>query len=636
MATSIRHFGELKSTQSMNYRYDQLHRIAAAHASKWEGIWTTVEGSYNTSYAYDGNGNIQALFRNNRDGVRIDELEYYYDGVKKNRLDAVKDVGGTAEGLGNTEGYEYKYDRIGNLVQNTTDGIADIEWNIYGKVEKVTKTPDPFGIQATVEYRYDGTGNRIMKKVSAGATSTTTTYLRDASGNVMAIYEEKTDQTLAIKEIPIYGSSRLGQYRPKAATKKTALGQRIYEFSNHLGNVLVTLTDNKVPQTDGTYESVVVSASDYYPFGMAMAERTYSNSEYRYGFNGKENDTDFGSHIQDYGFRLYSAAEARFLSADPLIVSEQLYPNLTPYQFASNNPITMIDLDGLEGHEHLSNWYYGGAIVNTTPEERLEKAKGEFIMGSAALVIGITFGYAAPYVGSFLASSTTVGTTANTMMQTGVVGATVSGTLTMATGGSSEEVATNYTSGFIGGMTLGGLNSLVQNTPLVTSTAANFLIGGTASTADNITKQVIEVNTGQVDSYKPAQFTYNFMSGGFINSGTAPFSRVVGGVYGKSVNKSTQKAITEKTIAAKSAQTQSSIRKKVMSNQSKGITPNKATMDKKIMQEQRKIQQQFAQQEQSLLQKAEAKINAFSNDVNAGLDAVGKTVQGWINDWWTD
>ena len=347
MATSIRNLGEEHATQSMNYRYDQLHRIAAAHATKWyEGTWTTTVGSYNTSYDYDKNGNIQSLYRNDRDAVTIDDLSYRYDPIKKNRLDLVRD-GGTAEGLNNANPYEYNYDNIGNLIKNEEDGIKDIEWNIYGKVTKVTKTPDQFGIQATIDYRYDGTGNRIMKKVTAGATRTTTTYLRDASGNVMAIYEEKTDQTLAIKEIPIYGSSRLGQYRPKTDTKKTALGQRIYEFSNHLGNVLVTLTDNKVPQTDGTYESVVLSASDYYPFGMAMAERTYSNSEYRYGFNGKENDTDFGNDqlIQDYGFRLYAPSVVRFFSVDPLSPS---YPWYTPYQFAGNKPIWCTDLDGLE------------------------------------------------------------------------------------------------------------------------------------------------------------------------------------------------------------------------------------------------------------------------------------------------
>ena len=177
-------------------------------------------------------------------------------------------------------------------------------------------------------------------------------YLRDASGTVMAIYEDtkpinSPTTNIILKEMPIYGSSRLGQYRPKTDTKKTALGQRIYEFSNHLGNVLVTLTDNKVPQMDGTYESVVVSASDYYPFGMAMSERTYSNSEYRYGFNGKENDTDFGNDqlIQDYGFRLYAPSVVRFFSVDPLSPS---YPWYTPYQFAGNTPIRAIDLDGLE------------------------------------------------------------------------------------------------------------------------------------------------------------------------------------------------------------------------------------------------------------------------------------------------
>ena len=77
-----------------------------------------------------------------------------------------------------------------------------------------------------------------------------------------------------------------------------------------------------------------------------MKERSFQNAEYRFGFNGKENDTDFGSHIQDYGFRLYSRESARFLSVDPLTRS---YSMLTPYQFAHNSPIALIDLDGLEG-----------------------------------------------------------------------------------------------------------------------------------------------------------------------------------------------------------------------------------------------------------------------------------------------
>ena len=346
MATSIRHFGEEQGTQSMNYRYDQLHRIAAAHASKWEGIWTTVEGSYNTSYAYDGNGNIQNLYRNNLEATTIDELYYHYDPVKKNRLDVVKD-GGTAEGLNNHQPYEYKYDQIGNLTQNLEDGIEDIEWNIYGKVEKVSKTNGTL-----ISYRYDGTGNRILKEVRTTTTVHTNFYLRDATGTVMAIYEDtrpinSPTTNITLKEIPIYGSSRLGQYRPKTDTKKTALGQRIYEFSNHLGNVLVTLTDNKVPQTDGTYESVVVSASDYYPFGMAMKERTYSNSEYRYGFQGQEQSDELDQNGNSYTaeFWQYNAVIGRRWNIDPIDK-----PWESSYAAFADNPIWYIDPYG-------NDWY---------------------------------------------------------------------------------------------------------------------------------------------------------------------------------------------------------------------------------------------------------------------------------------
>ena len=87
---------------------------------------------------------------------------------------------------------------------------------------------------------------------------------------------------------------------------------------------------------------------DYYAFGTSMPGRKYESGLYRYGFNGKENDAngEFGSQlIQDYGFRMYNPAIAKFLSVDPLTAS---YPMLTPYQFASNSPIAHLDLDGLE------------------------------------------------------------------------------------------------------------------------------------------------------------------------------------------------------------------------------------------------------------------------------------------------
>jgi RHS repeat-associated protein len=104
-----------------------------------------------------------------------------------------------------------------------------------------------------------------------------------------------------------------------------------------------------------SWTAQVLDAQDYFPFGMAMPGRKFSANivygganapqRYRYGFNGKENDKDAGEGIQDYGMRIYDRRLGRFLSVDPLT---RIYPELTPYQFASNTPIQAIDLDGLE------------------------------------------------------------------------------------------------------------------------------------------------------------------------------------------------------------------------------------------------------------------------------------------------
>ena len=83
---------------------------------------------------------------------------------------------------------------------------------------------------------------------------------------------------------------------------------------------------------------------------MLMPDRTYSSPSYRYGFNGKEKDDEtygVGGSSYDYGFRIYNSRLGRFLSVDPITAK---YPELTPYQFASNTPIQAIDLDGLISH----------------------------------------------------------------------------------------------------------------------------------------------------------------------------------------------------------------------------------------------------------------------------------------------
>ena len=94
-----------------------------------------------------------------------------------------------------------------------------------------------------------------------------------------------------------------------------------------------------------------------------MPGRKYqASSGYRYGFNGKENDNDVKGegNQQDYGMRIYDPRLGRFLSVDPLTTK---YPELTPYQFASNTPIQAVDLDGGE-----AKYVYGSFNINSHPK----------------------------------------------------------------------------------------------------------------------------------------------------------------------------------------------------------------------------------------------------------------------------
>jgi RHS repeat-associated protein len=82
---------------------------------------------------------------------------------------------------------------------------------------------------------------------------------------------------------------------------------------------------------------------------MLQPGRSFSNgNQYRYGFNGKENDNDVkgieGSQ-QDYGMRIYYPRVGRFLSVDPLA---KRFPHFSSYQYAGNTPIQAVDLDGGE------------------------------------------------------------------------------------------------------------------------------------------------------------------------------------------------------------------------------------------------------------------------------------------------
>jgi len=292
------------------------------------------------------------------------KLKYIQDSVANGNYP--NDIDDQLTGM--PSGGNYQYDAIGNLISDAKDSISNIEWTVYGKIKTITKTGG-----TVINYTYDASGNRISKSVTDSSVTKNTFYVRDASGNTMSVYTSGNTAVnsgnLTQSEIHLYGSSRLGvnntnldvQGSVSSAITTFTRGNKFFELSNHLGNVLVTISDKKIPVSSDSltidyYNADVVTANDYYPFGMQMPGRKYSqpNGSYRYGFNGKENDNEVKGegNQQDYGMRIYDPRVGRFLSVDPLTTK---YPELTPYQFASNSPITFIDLDGEEGAYRLTD-----------------------------------------------------------------------------------------------------------------------------------------------------------------------------------------------------------------------------------------------------------------------------------------
>ncbi len=380
---SPKNSGVAMGTLATAYSYDQLNRIKEMHAYTGPNIGSinnsfinsNVIADFACAYTYDANGNILTLDRNGNtqsgSQLQMDILDYYYN-QGTNQLSKVKEQVPAGNYPNDIDGIKsgYSYDKIGNLIQDNEENLT-LDWNVYEKIKTIKK-----GTSIT-NYTYNSTGARIIKEYynSQNNKTTYTFYIKDASGNTLATYQANTKTynmtDIQFQSVFIYGSSRLGEERIDSTmaqletlrnihttrwNSSRSRGLKYYELSNHLGNILATISDRKLPDNPGAnnpiqfYKADLWTANDYYPFGSVIPGRNYSNDNYRYGFNGKENDNDVkgDGNQQDYGMRIYDPRLGKFLSVDPLF---KTYAWNSTYCFAENSPIKYIDLDGKEKND---------------------------------------------------------------------------------------------------------------------------------------------------------------------------------------------------------------------------------------------------------------------------------------------
>ncbi|RAJ08775.1 RHS repeat-associated protein [Chitinophaga skermanii] len=181
---------------------------------------------------------------------------------------------------------------------------------------------------------------------------TKTWYVKDAQGNTLAVYGNKPTEPSSIywNEQHLYGSTRLGMWTPSllmsasinSSTVWSTDGLKLYELSNHLGNVLVVISNKALPQGSPMTHNLaeLKSVQDYYPFGMMMPGRKFANN-YRYGFNGQEKSTEVGENNYTAQFWEYDSRIGRRWNVDPVVFSD-----LSPYSVFDNKPIILNDPNG--------------------------------------------------------------------------------------------------------------------------------------------------------------------------------------------------------------------------------------------------------------------------------------------------
>jgi RHS repeat-associated protein len=345
------------------YKYDDKYQFT-------ESVWGTGLNFSNTPAsftqssankekipAYDANGNIKSLERNNSLGNATDNLIYYY-------LNKTSNTGSTtdyntnklqkvANTLNSNDDATYSYDDLGQLVAesyvNNANKTKYIRYDVSGKVVAVAR--DAAFNQRVAEYVYNELGVRIIKRSYTPSTNqliSTTYYVGDV------VYTQASGGSIVAQEYEIDGGgTRIGVFFRQANIYA-------YQLTDHLGN-----TRAVVAKSGSNLD--VRSYSDYYPYGMVIRE--YKAAEgYRYGYQGQYSEKDGETDWNSFELRMYDSRIARWMQYDP---KRQFF---SPYVGMGNEPVAGLDPDGGWREYEDADAYY-----KDNPNGKLDGSDGHWL-----------------------------------------------------------------------------------------------------------------------------------------------------------------------------------------------------------------------------------------------------------------
>ncbi len=359
------------------FKYDKLNRLREANYADGSSYNGSV-GGYNTSYKYDDNGNITYLERN-REGSNIDALDYTYVDAS-NQLESVEDhaTGDKSDGYQATTG-NYSYDPNGNMDFDISKSF-DIDYNYLNMPNKIVST-----VMGEINNAYNAVGTKLRKEVS---TSGVESSIIDYSGPF--VYENNALKSIFTSE------GRIAVFEEETSGgEKDVLYKFEYNLKDHLENVRLVFGGHTGGKTE------YIQRTDYYPFGLVMAQKNYTSYEEltsdhspfenKYLYNGKEwqNEEIGGAKLDwyDYGARMYDAQLGRWHVID---TKAENFFDWTPYNYALNNPLSFVDIDGEAAQNPQKKIKQGYTTTNLNSQiiqSTLRQAQAQALIKKMATII---------------------------------------------------------------------------------------------------------------------------------------------------------------------------------------------------------------------------------------------------------
>jgi RHS repeat-associated protein len=204
----------------------------------------------------------------------------------------------------------YSYDAAGNL---TAEPGKTYQYDAENRLVSINN-----GCPSTLCYTYNAEGRRVRKTASG----TTTEYIYDLGGNVVA---EKVGTTWTVGYVYL-GGQLVAQYKD---------GTTYFVHKDHLGSTRLLTKLDKAP---------LEAPYDYLPYGEPIGA---SGSGTSHKFTGKERDPESG--LDYFIARSYGSLTGRFMSVDPIFFQAEMLSDpqrLNLYAYVRNNPLIYIDPRG--------------------------------------------------------------------------------------------------------------------------------------------------------------------------------------------------------------------------------------------------------------------------------------------------